>query len=203
MSEGTNSKEKTGKEDIHVEDERKKSKDIYIIEAALFVSGEPISVNKISKSTGINRNRVVEILEKLKLKYEERDTSLEVRKTADKFVMQVSPEYAEGIRNLAPIEISTPILRTLAVISFQQPIKQSDLVDIRGNKAYRHVKKLEKKSLINCSPYGRTKLIETTNKFIEYLGIEADSPKEVREKISERFSPATFKDFFERKHSLD
>ncbi|OUJ18676.1 Chromosome segregation and condensation protein B [Methanonatronarchaeum thermophilum] len=168
-----------------------------IVEAALFTAGNPLNAKEISKTTGIPTKKVKKHLKNLTQKYKERDTAIEIKSVNKKYVMQINPKYSEEVMNLAPIEISTPVLRTLSVIAFQQPVSQSEIVDIRGNKAYNHIKELTEMGFVNAKPYGRTKLLQTTNGFSEYFGIEGKTPEEVRNALTEKFDPVTLEDFLD------
>ena len=75
-------------------------------------------------------------------------------------------------------ELTKSQLETLAVIAFKYPIKQSDLIRIRTNKAYDHLSELEKTGFITRQKYGRSKLIRLTDKFFEYFDLPQDRLKE-------------------------
>ena len=75
-------------------------------------------------------------------------------------------------------EFDKPIISTLAVIAWKQPILQSKIIKIRGNTAYEHLKLLEEKELILRKPHGLTKLVRLAPKFYEYF----DTNKEELEK---------------------
>ena len=94
--------------------------------------------------------------------------------------MQVRFGLAGRVLSFAPKEIEAPLIRTLAIIAYKQPIKQSDLVEIRGNKSYDHVKELEKRGLINAEKHSRTKLLTTTRGFADYFGISSCNPQAIR-----------------------
>jgi len=94
--------------------------------------------------------------------------------------MQVRFVLAGRVLSFAPKEIEAPLIRTLAIIAYKQPIKQSDLVEIRGNKSYDHVKELESRGLINAVRQSRTKLLTTTRGFADYFGITSCNPEAVR-----------------------
>jgi DNA-binding PadR family transcriptional regulator len=81
-------------------------------------------------------------------------------------------------------ELSKTIMETLAVIAFKYPIKQSDLIKIRTNKAYDHLKELEGLGYISRQKHGRTNLIKLTDKFFEYF----DLPKEKLREVFKDFS---------------
>ena len=90
-------------------------------------------------------------------------------------------EYGNLVRKIvSETELTKSQMETLAVIAFKYPIKQSDLIKIRTNKAYDHLMELEKAGFITRQRYGRSKLIKLTDKFFEYF----DLP---REKLKERF----------------
>ncbi|MHC1567686.1 MAG: SMC-Scp complex subunit ScpB [Candidatus Syntropharchaeia archaeon] len=141
-----------------------------ILEAALFVSGKPLSRNKLSELISKPLDYVEKLMEELMEEYEGR--GIEIVHVDGKYVMQVRGEYAEKVRKLAPREIETQVLRTLSVIAFRQPITQSELASIRGNKAYSHVKELEERGLIKSEPKGHTKILRTTELFDAYFGME-------------------------------
>jgi len=84
---------------------------------------------------------------------------------------------------LAPKELEAPLIRTLAIIAYKQPIRQCDLVVIRGNKSYDHVKELEKRGMINAAKQGRTKVLTTTRAFADYFGLASCHPEAVRRAI--------------------
>ena len=94
--------------------------------------------------------------------------------------MQVRFGLAGRVLSFAPKEIEAPLIRTLAIIAYKQPIKQSVLVEIRGNKSYDHVKELEERGLINSEKFSRTKLLTTTRGFADYFGISSANPQAIR-----------------------
>ena len=87
----------------------------------------------------------------------------------------------ESIANLSSYsDISRGALRTLGIVALKQPILQSEIVKIQGNKAYNYIKSLEKKGLIKTEKSGRTRLVKTTKDFERYFG---RSLKEIQEKL--------------------
>ena len=75
-------------------------------------------------------------------------------------------------------ELSKTLMETLAVIAFKYPIKQSDLIKIRTNKAYDHLNELEQMGYITRQKHGRTKLIKLSQKFFDYFNLPPDRLKE-------------------------
>ena len=143
------------------------------IEAALFVSGRAMDTEEIAKLVGIGSvGHVKKILDELIVDYQNRDSSLIVSKTGEKYVLGVRNEYAEKVNSLAGApEISKSSLRILAYISKNEPVMQNSVVKAFGSPTYEHVKELLEKEFIRTMKVGRTKRIETTNKFREYFSL--------------------------------
>ncbi len=158
-------------------------KDKEIIEAALFIAGEGLDQKQLANL--IKKKNLNEIVGLLIDEYRNRETAIEIIESDGKYVMQVKSEYIAKVRRLAPKEISSPVLRTLSIIAYHQPITQSELSNMRGSIAYTHVKELEERGLISANPRGRTKQLQTTSRFAEYFGLEKDNPEEIKKRIVE------------------
>jgi segregation and condensation protein B len=152
-----------------------------LIEAALFVAGRPLTFLELESIASIDAD-IEDLVESLVEEYREK-SALEIVQTDEDVVMQVKAEYADAVRTIAQRDLETPVVRTLAVIAFHQPITQSKVAEIRGNKAYGHVHELETRKLIATEPYGRTKLLRTTKAFADYFGFETDNLEEIKQKI--------------------
>jgi len=154
-----------------------------ILEAALFATGEPLDIAQLSNL--VRGKNAKELLQQLIEEYRQRGSALEIKEIEGRFVMQVMPEYAEKVRSLAPKELRAPVLRTLSMIAYHQPLTVADLVDRRGAAAYDHVRELEEWGFISAVPQGRTKLLSTTHRFAEYFNLDSGDPDAIRRKIIE------------------
>lgn len=154
-----------------------------ILEAALFASGEPLDLAQLSNL--VRGKNAKELLQQLMEEYRQRGSALEIKEIEGRFVMQVMPEYAEKVRSLAPKELRAPVLRTLSMIAYHQPLTVADLVDRRGAAAYDHVRELEEWGFIHAVPQGRTRLLSTTPRFAEYFNLDSGDPDAIRRKIIE------------------
>lgn len=157
-----------------------------VIEAALFSSGRPLKVSEIEEATGISKDTIRKALKKLIREYSDKDTAIEVTKISGKYVMQLKEDYLSPAEMLAKTEVPKKYLKTASLIAYHQPIKQSDLIEMVGSKGYEHVKALYGLGLISLKPYGATKKIRTTKKFLEYFGIDAKRPQEIKKWLAER-----------------
>ncbi|MGZ4911503.1 MAG: SMC-Scp complex subunit ScpB [Halobacteriota archaeon] len=152
-----------------------------LVEAALFVAGRPLTLNELESIIGPGVD-IEGLVASLVAEYQRRG-AIEVVRTSDDVVMQVKTEYADAVRTIAQRDLETPVLRTLAVIAYHQPITQSKVAEIRGNKAYGHVHELEARKLIEAVPHGRTRMLRTTRTFVEYFGFETENLEEIKERI--------------------
>ncbi|MBP1910082.1 SMC-Scp complex subunit ScpB [Methanolobus bombayensis] len=156
-----------------------------VIEAALFAAGGALDATTLGKLIGKNKKKAIPIALGLVEEYASRETGLEVLDLGERYVMQVKPQYTDAVRPLAPKELSAPMLRTLSMIAYHQPLIQSDLVDMRGNSAYDHIRELKERGFVEALPHGRTKILQTTALFADYFGLESNDPEIVKKKIIE------------------
>ncbi len=154
-----------------------------ILEAALFASGEPLDIARLQNL--VKGRNVRELIQQLMDEYKQRGSALEIKEIENRFVMQVMPEYAEKVRSLAPKELRAPVLRTLSMVAYHQPLTVADLVDRRGAAAYDHVRELEEWGFISTTPQGRTRLLATTQRFAEYFNLDSADPEAIKRKIIE------------------
>ncbi|MEM7818692.1 MAG: SMC-Scp complex subunit ScpB [Candidatus Aenigmatarchaeota archaeon] len=154
-----------------------------LLEAALFVSDKPLSLEKLSKVVGIgSEEEVKKLLEELKKELSKEERGIELVETPEGFELRVKKEYREKVAKLAPFaDLSNGMMRTLAIVAVKQPIKQSLIVKYQGNKAYGYVEALEKKGLIKTEKAGRTKIITTTPEFERYFGKSTEELKKILE----------------------
>ncbi|MHC1605097.1 MAG: SMC-Scp complex subunit ScpB [Candidatus Methanofastidiosia archaeon] len=158
-----------------------------IIEAVLFAAGRPISSKEIAQNINISTRNVKKIIEEIAGEYETRDSPIVITKTIkDEYVMQLTDEYSEIAENYAPRgKESRALLKTLALIAYKQPIEQSKIINFRGTGAYKHIKELEERELIERKPKERTYILSTTKEFCEFYSLKTTNPEEVRTRFQE------------------
>ncbi len=154
-----------------------------VIEAALFAAGRTLTPGELADISGLPPDVAEQAARDLAGEYASRSSGIEIKSIGDGYSMQVRSLLAGRVLSFAPKEIEAPLIRTLAIIAYKQPIKQSELVQIRGNKSYEHVKELEKRGLINAVKHSRTRLLTTTPGFADYFGITSSDPQAVRKAL--------------------
>ncbi len=157
-----------------------------IVEAALYSAGKALTVEDLCRVTGFDEVTVKEQLRALAREYRKRESALEVTQIGNRWTMQIRQEYTERARPFAPPEIDRDLLKTAALIAYHQPILQSDLFDMIGEKVYEHTKALEDLRLITRKPSGRSLELTTTRYFAEFFGLKATNREGVRKIMAER-----------------
>ncbi len=153
------------------------------IEASFFAAGRALDIQTLAKIIDKPKKQIDSIVQSLIKEYKERECGLEIIDLGDRYVMQVKPQYTDLVRPLAPKEVGAPMLRTLSMIAYHQPVIQSELVDMRGNAAYDHIRELKERGFITAVPNGRTKLLQTTPMFADYFELESNDPESIKKKI--------------------
>jgi len=157
-----------------------------LIEAAFFVSNKPLTPKYLSKLFSIPEEEVETIVNELSNELKREERGIMLIQTSEGYELVVKPEYRNLVAKIAPFsDLSEGVKRTLAIIVAKQPVKQSTIVKMQGNKAYDYLKILEKKGLIKAEKFGRTRIISLTKNFEEYFG---KSVEEIRKELLSKTS---------------
>ncbi len=155
-------------------DEGRDIQNLRKLEAVLFIAGRFLSIQELVSFTEINPIILRKLLSDLEDKYE--DSAIEVIEKDGKWKMDVSSEFSWLVNRLAggSAEFSKAEQETLAIIAYKQPIKQSVLIKIRGNKAYDHVKNFVSTGLVNRKRAGRTADLTLSEDFYDYFQVSKE-----------------------------
>ena len=158
-----------------MKDEKLKS----LVEAALYMSNEPVSVEQLAKMFKIDKEKIKEVVVEIKRGLEDSSHGIYVLETAQGYQIRVKPQFAPSVRRLTPYkELGRGLLRVLALVAYKQPITQSEIVKVIGNRTYEYVKILQEKGLIKAIKQSRTKALVPTKEFANYFGLE--KPEDVK-----------------------
>ena len=157
-----------------------------VVEAALFSAGRPVSVEELQEATGLEPELIRQTLRKLIRSSKNRDTSLEVTKAGGKYAMQLKAELVPAAAKLAQMDIPRRLLKTLALIAYHQPVKQSEVLEMVGPKVYDQVRELVELGLVVAVPRASTKSLTTTQRFLEYFGIPSTRRDRIKRYLAER-----------------
>lgn len=159
-----------------------------IVEALLFSSREPLSVERLVKVLGrVGKARVREAIEQINREYEEADRPFRLIEAAGGYQVMTNPEFAPWLARLISSKgeerLTRSALETLAIIAYKQPITRAEIEAIRGVHAGQALKVLLEKNLVKIAGraeiLGRPMLYATTRLFLDHFGLKSvkDLPK--------------------------
>lgn len=159
-----------------------------IIEALLFTSEKPITVDQIREVLDETDSKDIRsVLLELQAEYETLGRSFKIYEIAGGFQMVTEPVFAEYLKRFykakSKDKLTKPALETLAIIAYRQPITKADIEDIRGVNVDGVIKTLVDRLLIKITGRkdapGRPILYGTTKEFLERFGLSslAELPK--------------------------
>lgn len=158
-----------------------------LVESVLFSASEPVSISQIKQATGLSRKKIKNILQTLIEEYKtKQDSAMEIVPAGEKYVMQLKEEYHSQSYHVTAPDINDDMLKTLALIAFHQPVKQSNLRRMAGEKIYDHVDVLSEMKLVHSKKHRNTELITLTSKFPEYFGLDVTQPEDIRSFLTEK-----------------
>lgn len=153
-----------------------------IIEAILFASDEPLSINEIREVLDGADGRIIRtVIEGLRDEYEKEKRSFKIVEVAGGFQMATDPLYGEWLKKMYKSRqtnrLSGPALETLAIIAYRQPVTRADIEFIRGVNVDGVIKNLMDRNLIRITGRkdvpGRPILYGTTKEFLLYFGLNS------------------------------
>ncbi len=148
-----------------------------ILESLLFVSGEPVSEQKLAKVCGVSKNRVKEALADLEKEYQE-NRGLRILSKGGFYQLASSPENSQFVSQLVSgelqSELSKSALETLCIVAYLGPITRPQIEAIRGVNCTYALRSLLIRGLIERRETSdiRGYLYEVSFDFLKYLGIE-------------------------------
>lgn len=146
--------------------------------------------------TEVPEKDILDALKRLEEKYKADEYSFQIYKAGGGYQFLTKPAYQSSIgillKQQAKKKLSTSSLETLSIIAYKQPVSKPDVDGIRGVNCDFTIQKLLDKGLIEikgkANSIGRPLLYGTTQKFMEYMGIneltELPQPKDFSEEAN-------------------
>jgi len=152
-----------------------------VIEAILFVSGEPVKISRIAAVMGIDEFDVDAAANRMRDKYSFDRRGIRLVKLDDTLQLCSSPEFTDYIRlaleSRKPPQLSPPALEVLTIIAYFQPVTKVYIEQVRGVDSAYTVGMLLDRGLIESSGRlnapGRPMLYKTTHVFLRTFGLES------------------------------
>jgi segregation and condensation protein B len=157
------------------------------IESLIFCAKEPVKVEEIQHcmtemfEAEIDEETILETINALIQKYDADEFAFGIVALAGGYQFLTKPAYQSSISILlkqnSKKRLSTASLETLAIMAYKQPITKSEVEQIRGVNCDYAIHKLLEKELVEMrgksEAVGRPVLYGTTQRFMEYFGINS------------------------------
>ena len=172
------------------------TKQAALIEAILYLEGEPIDEAGLSRISGLSQDAVEKALENLGARYQLEDSGLELSRIGGGITIAPKKTYWDILREKYgkknESRLSRAAMETLSIIAYSQPVTRAEVESIRGVQADNMIRLLLEKDLIRemgkKDVPGKPVQYGTTREFLKIfrLGSIADLPK-LDESEAERF----------------
>ena len=156
-----------------------KQQTIAALEAVLFASGDPISIDRLSQTFEIKPEEVENYINALEKRYTESNSGIYVVRLENTYQLVSREEFAPYIKKAFDIKRRTPLspaaLEVLAVIAYNQPVTRAFIEQVRGVDCSGVVTTLVEKGLIEergrLELPGRPLLYGTTKTFLRSFSL--------------------------------
>tara|TARA_B000000532_G_scaffold79295_1_gene63143 strand:+ start:268 stop:876 length:609 start_codon:yes stop_codon:yes gene_type:complete len=174
-----------------------------LLEAMLFSAGRSLSVSEMSENLGYEGEEILESIGNLQSTIKRRrGGGLQVVEIGGKWAMEVKPGIADHLPKETKSELPPKLLKAAALIAYHQPMPQSRLVELLGQRAYDHIRELAQAGLIGRRRDGNTRRLTTTRRFSEMFGCPHTDRKKVKAWFREMVTTSGMLDGMESKLAL-
>jgi segregation and condensation protein B len=144
------------------------------LEAALYLSEEPLDREDIADVLNLGSMGYVDmLLEEFRSDLDHDSRGLELVESPKGYELKAANEHLEHVRHLAPNQdLSEGVLRTMSLVAHNAPVMQSDIVEVRGNRAYQHIKQAVQRGFLEKEKKGRSSELDVTDYFLEYFDMD-------------------------------
>lgn len=152
---------------------------IAAIEAIMFAYGEPITIEKLSEASGIDRETAVKLIDQLERRYNVQESGLRILRINNGFQIAARQEYAENIKAALETRKQQPLsqaaMETLSIVAYNQPVTKAFVEQVRGIDSSSVVNTLVERNLLEEAGRldlpGRPVAYRTTDNFLRCFGL--------------------------------
>ena len=151
------------------------------IEALLFISGNPVSVDRLQGIFDeVTKDRIEAQLQAIKQECDDRNAGITLAEVAGGYQFATRPENVAWIRKFKAVKVSAklsrPALETLAIVAYKQPITRTEVEAVRGVNIGGIIRNLMERRLVKIvgkkDVPGKPLLYGTTLEFLQYFGLK-------------------------------
>ena len=152
---------------------------VALLEALLFASGKPATVERLAEAAEITREEVEAALDALESACEAEGRGVRVDRVAGGARLVSRNEFDLPVRSLLGLEgknkLSIPSLEVLSIVAYRQPVTAPEIAELRGVNSASSLRTLLDKKLITTAGrkevVGTPFLYKTTKEFLVHFGL--------------------------------
>ncbi len=169
------------------------------VEAILFASGEPVSLERIAQVLGLRTAQVEDAVEELQERYNTPESGIHLLRLENTAQFTTNPAFIQPVRETLDLKRNTPLsqaaMEVLAVVAYNQPVTKAFVEQVRGVDCSGVIGSLMQKDLLEergrLELPGRPLLYGTTETFLRCFQLRSinDLPPPPREEEPEEGDP--------------
>lgn len=145
-----------------------------ILESLVFASEKPVTLKQLQEITGSPKKQLKVVLDELSEAYLER--GLQLVEVGGGYQFRTHPDASRWVKRLLagrPQRMTRPMMETLAIVAYQQPVTRPEIEQIRGVDCGGTLRVLLERDLIRIvgkkEDVGRPLLYGTSKYFLEFF----------------------------------
>ena len=150
------------------------------LEAVLLISNAAVTARKLVQQAGlVDAQEVNQLVDLLNQSYDLTDSAFRVERTAMGFLLMTRPALVSWLDRLhqrqSQMQLSQPMMDTLTIIAYQQPVTRARVESIRGVQSSEMIRQLIDRGLVQVGgeedSLGRPFLYITSRQFLDMFGL--------------------------------
>lgn len=150
------------------------------LEACLLICGSAASASKLATLAGlVDAAEAVQLMELLNRSYDLSGSAFRIEQTATGYLLMTRPALVSWLDRLhqrqAEMKLTPPMMETLTIVAYQQPITRAGVEAIRGVQSSEMIRQLVERHLLKVGgeedSLGRPFLYITTRQFLDMFGL--------------------------------
>jgi segregation and condensation protein B len=151
------------------------------VEAVLVICRQPLTNRKLAQLAGLaDATEARTLIRQLNDRYDRTGRAVRIEQVAGGYILLTRPQLAPWLRRLkylpSVVRLTPPVLETLAIVAYRQPVLRVDVEAIRGTACGEILRQLMQRDLIRISgrseELGRPFLYSTTHRFLQTFGLQ-------------------------------
>ncbi|MEM0158896.1 MAG: SMC-Scp complex subunit ScpB [Thermoplasmataceae archaeon] len=148
------------------------------IEAVLYASNNPLSINDIASVLGEDPQSVSKELRSLIREYSRRDGALHISRSGITYKLELRKEFLQVVAPVSKKEFDRLDLEILGFVAANEGCIRGDILRRYGDKAKSRLENLRDRGFLSVKKYRNTGIYKVTREFYRYFNITPEKLKE-------------------------